>query len=68
MRVLSPTITGPHYLQPQTLDLGVHEESEDETGVYESPPGAEMLQSNDDMDDDNEMDKKLSLHLQSLLS
>ena len=23
-----PTITGPHDLQPQTLDLGVYEESE----------------------------------------
>jgi hypothetical protein len=29
------TITGPHDLQPQSLDLGVHEESEDDTGVDE---------------------------------
>ena len=41
--------------QPQPLDLGVHEESEDEPGVYEVAPGAEVLDSNDDMDEDNEI-------------
>ena len=50
-----PTITDPHDLQPQPLDLGVHEESEDEPGVYEVAPGAEVLDSNDDMDEDNEI-------------
>jgi hypothetical protein len=29
------SITDPHDLQPQLLDLGVHEESEDEPGVDE---------------------------------
>ena len=29
------TIAGPHDLQPQTIDLGVHEESENESGVDE---------------------------------
>ena len=49
-----PTITDPHDLQPQPLDLGVHEESEDEPGVDEgAPSGAEVLDSNDDMDEDN---------------
>jgi hypothetical protein len=46
------TITGPHDLQPQPLDLGVHEELEDEPGVYEGPPRAEVLDSNDE---DNEI-------------
>ena len=41
--------------QPQPLDLGVHEESEHEPGVYEVAPGAEVLDSNDDMDEDNEI-------------
>jgi hypothetical protein len=41
--------------QPQPLDLGVHEESEHEPGVYEFAPGAEVLDSNDDMDEDNEI-------------
>ena len=30
-----PTFTGPHDLQSHPLDLGVHEESEDEPGVDE---------------------------------
>ena len=50
------TITGPHDLQPQSLDLGVCEEWEDDPGVDEGPPsGAEVLDSNDDMDEDNEI-------------
>jgi hypothetical protein len=49
-----PTITDPHDLQPQHLDLGVDEESEDEPGVDEgAPSGAEVLDSNDDMHEDN---------------
>jgi hypothetical protein len=35
-----PTFTGPHDLQPQPLDLGVHEELEDEPGVDEGARGA----------------------------
>ena len=30
----------------------MHEESEDEPGVYEGAPGADKLDSNDDMDED----------------
>ncbi len=37
----------------QSLDLGVHRESEDEPGMDEGAPGAELLDSNDDMDEDN---------------
>ena len=38
------------------LDLGVHEESEHEPGVtVYVAPGAEVLDSNDDMDEDNEI-------------
>ena len=48
-------ITAPHDLQPQPLDLGVHEESEDEHRVDEGAPGAEVLDANDDMDEDNEI-------------
>ena len=50
-----PTITVPHDLQPQPLDLGVHEESEDEPGVDEGAPGAEVLDSNDGTNEDNEI-------------
>ena len=42
-------------MQPQSLDLGVYEELEDEPGVDEGAPGAEVLDSNDDMDEDNEI-------------
>jgi hypothetical protein len=50
-----PTITDPHDLQLEPLDLGVHEESEGEPGVDERAPGAEVLDSSDDMDEDNEI-------------
>ena len=50
-----PTITGPHDLKPEPLDFGVHEESEDEPGVDEGAPGVEVLDSSDDMDEDNEI-------------
>ncbi len=53
-----PTITGPRDFQPQSLDLGVHEESEDEPWEDEDlirTPGTEVLCSNDDMDEDNEI-------------
>ena len=34
--VISPaTITDPHDLQPQSIDVGLHEESEDKSGVDE---------------------------------
>ena len=36
--------------QPQPLDVGLHEESE-----YEGAPGAEVLGSNDDIDEDNDI-------------
>ena len=45
-----PTITGPHDLQQELLDLGVPEESESEPAVDEGVPEAEVLDSNDDMD------------------
>jgi len=50
-----PTITDPHDLQLEPLDLGGHEELEDEPGVDEGAPGAEELDSSDDMDEDNEI-------------
>ena len=50
-----PTITGPHDLQLQPLDVGVHEVSEDETAVDEGAPGGEVLDSNYDMHEDNEI-------------
>jgi hypothetical protein len=43
-------IIGSHDVQPQPLDVGVHEESE-----YEGAPGAEVLDSNDDIDEDNDI-------------
>ena len=42
-----------HMTCNQSLDLGVHRESEDEPGMDEGAPGAELLDSNDDMDEDN---------------
>jgi hypothetical protein len=48
-------MTGPHDLQPDHLDLGVHEESVDEPGVDKVPTGTEFLDSQDDMDEDNEI-------------
>ena len=33
---------GPHDFQPETLGLGVHEESEDNHGVDEGASGAEV--------------------------
>ena len=39
---------GPHDLQPQSLDVGVYEESDDEPWVHEGAPGAEVLDSIDD--------------------
>jgi hypothetical protein len=53
--VIPPTITGPHDLQPQPLDVGVHEESEDEPAVDEGAPSAEVLDSNYDVHEDNEI-------------
>ncbi len=58
IRARPPTITGPRDFQPQSLDLGVHEESEDDPWEDEDlirAPGAEVLCSNDDMDEDNEI-------------
>jgi len=49
-----PTITGQHDLQPESLNLGVHEESEDEPGVDEGRVLL-VLDSNDDMNEDNEI-------------
>jgi len=39
----------------EPLHLRVHAESEDEPGVDEGAPGAEVLDSSDDMDEDDEI-------------
>jgi hypothetical protein len=50
----------------EPLDLKVHEESEDEPGVDEGAPGAQVLDSIDDMDEDNEILFEIGLHLVGL--